>query len=161
MQHAIYIAWLICIWSFVVTYGSTVPVQFSIIRYPRRGTMRLHTLRGMKAEDICIAFICIHWSDICRWCGFILLEVWRQRTYALHSYAFIEVIFADDVVLYSQRYEDRVPTHCIPMHTLKWYLQVLLTQGSVIEPIVVVRGNVMVLVIVGLLSSISTSISDF
>jgi hypothetical protein len=31
-------------------------------------------------------------------CGFIPLEVWRQRTYALHSYAFIEVIFADDVV---------------------------------------------------------------
>ena len=94
-------------------------------------------------------------------CGFIPLEVWRQRTYALHSYAFIEVIFADDVVLYPQRYEDRVPTHCIPMHTLKWYLQVLLTQGSVIEPIVVVRGNEMVLVIVGLLCSISTSISDF
>ena len=93
-------------------------------------------------------------------CSFIPLEVWRQRTYALHSYAFIEVIFAYDVVLYPQRYEDRVPTHCIPMHTLKWYLQVLLTQGSVIEPIVVVRGNEMVLVIVGLLSSISTSISD-
>ena len=131
MQHAIYIAWLICIWSFVVTYGPTVPVQLSIVRCPRRGTMRLHTL-----------------------------EVWRQRTYALHSYAFIEVIFADDVVLYPQRYEDRVPTLCIPMHTLKWYLQVLLTQGSVIEPIVVVRGNEMVLVILGLLSSISTSISD-
>ena len=78
----------------------------------------------------------------------------------MHSYAFIEVIFADDVVLYPQRYEDRVPTHCIPMHTLKCYLQVLLTQGSVIEPIVVVRGNEMVLVIVRLLSSISTSISD-
>ena len=92
-------------------------------------------------------------------CGFIPLEVWRQRTYALHS--FIEVIFADDVVLYPQRYEDRGPTHCIPMHTLKWYLQVLLMQGSVIQPIVVVRGNEMVLVIVGLLSSISTSISDF
>ena len=131
MQHAIYIAWLICIWSFVVTYGPTVPVQLSIVRCPRRGTMRLHTLRGMKAEDICIAFICINWSDICKWCGFI-----------------------------PQRYEDRVPTHCIPMHTLKWYLQVLLTQGSVIEPIVVVRGNEMVLVILGLLSSISTSISD-
>jgi hypothetical protein len=29
------------------------------------------------------------------------------------------VIFADDVVLYPQRYEDRRPTHCIPMHTLK------------------------------------------
>jgi hypothetical protein len=37
----------------------------------------------------------------------------------LHSYAFIQVIFADDVVLYLQRYEDRVPTLCIPMHTLK------------------------------------------
>jgi hypothetical protein len=33
-----------------------------------------------------------------------------------------------------------------------------LTQGSVIQPIVVVRGNEMVLVILGLLSSISTSI---
>jgi hypothetical protein len=49
--------------------------------------MQLHTLRGMKAEDICIAFI--------------------------------EMIFADDVVLYPQRYEDRGPTHCILMHTLK------------------------------------------
>ena len=93
-------------------------------------------------------------------CGFIPLEVWRQRTYALHSYAFIEVIFAYDVVLYPQRYEDRVPTLCVPMHTLKWYLQVLLMQGSVIQPIVVVRGNKMVLVILWLLSSISTSISD-
>jgi hypothetical protein len=93
-------------------------------------------------------------------CGFIPLEVWRQRTYALHSYAFIEVIFADDVILYPQRYEDRGTSHCIPMHTLKWYLQVLLTQGSVIQPIVVVQGNEMVLVILGLLSSISTSISD-
>jgi hypothetical protein len=37
----------------------------------------------------------------------------------LHSYALIEVIFADDVVLYLQRYEDRVPTLCVPMHTLK------------------------------------------
>ena len=33
-------------------------------------------------------------------------------------------------------------------------------QGSVIQPIVVVRGNEMVLVILGLLSSTSTSISD-
>jgi hypothetical protein len=131
MQHAIYIAWLICIWSFVVTYGPTVPVQLSIVSCPRRGTMRLHTLRGMKAEDICIAFIWIHWSDICRWCGFIPSEVWRQGTYTLHSCAYIE-----------------------------WYLQVLLTQGSVIQPIVVVLGNEMVLVILGLLSSISTSISD-
>jgi hypothetical protein len=43
---------------------------------------------------------------------------------------------------------------------MKCYLQVLLTQGSAIEPMVVVRGNEMVLVILGLLSSISTSISD-
>jgi hypothetical protein len=93
-------------------------------------------------------------------CGYIPLGVWRQRTYALHSYAFIELIFVDDVVLYSQRYEGRGPTHCIPMHTLKWYLQVLLTQGSVIQPIVVVRENEMVLVILGLLSCISTRISD-
>jgi hypothetical protein len=35
-----------------------------------------------------------------------------------------------------------------------------LMQGSVIQSIVVVRGNKMVLVILGLLSSISTSISD-
>jgi hypothetical protein len=33
-------------------------------------------------------------------------------------------------------------------------------QGSVVQPIVVVRGNEMVLVILGLLSSICTSISD-
>jgi hypothetical protein len=33
-------------------------------------------------------------------------------------------------------------------------------QGNVIQPIVVVRGNEMVLVILGLLSSISTSIFD-
>jgi hypothetical protein len=72
MQHAIYIACFTCIWSFVVTFGPTVSVQLSIVRCPRRGTMRLHTLRGMKAEDICIEFICIHWSDICRWCGFTL-----------------------------------------------------------------------------------------
>jgi hypothetical protein len=129
MQHVIYIAWLICIWSFVVIYGLTIPIQLSIVRCLRRGTMRLHTLRGMKAEDICIAFIWIHWSDICRWYGFIPSEVWRQMTYTLHSYAYIE-----------------------------WYLQVLLTQGSVKQPIVVVRGNEMVLVILGLLSSISTSI---
>jgi hypothetical protein len=106
MQHAIYNACLICIWSFVVTYGPTVPVQLSIVRCLRRGMMRLHTLRGMKAHDICIAFICIQWSDICRWCGF-------------------------------------VPS-----------------KRSVIQPIVVVRGNEMVLVILGLLSSISTTISD-
>jgi hypothetical protein len=30
-----------------------------------------------------------------------------------------EVIFANDVVLYPQRYEDRVPTLCTPMHTLE------------------------------------------
>jgi hypothetical protein len=94
MQHAIYIAWFTCIWSWVVTYGPTVPVQLSIVRCPRRIMMRLHTLRGMKTEDICIAFICIHWSDIWRWCGFIPSEVWRQRTYTLHSYAYIEVILA-------------------------------------------------------------------
>jgi hypothetical protein len=94
MQHAICIAWFTCIWSWVVTYGPTVPVQLSIVRCPRMGTMRLHTLRGMNAEDICIVFICIHWSDICRWCCFIPSEVWRQSTYTLHSYAYIEVIFA-------------------------------------------------------------------
>jgi hypothetical protein len=62
-------------------------------------------------------------------CGFIPSEVWRQRTYALHSHAFIEVIFAD-----------------------------IVDEWSVIQTIVVARGNEMVLVILGLLSSISTSI---
>jgi hypothetical protein len=51
--------------------------------------MQLHTLRGMKAEDICIAFI--------------------------------ELIIADDVVLYSQRYEGRGPTHCIPIIIPKYW----------------------------------------
>jgi hypothetical protein len=36
----------------------------------------------------------------------------------------------------------------------------MLTQGRVIQPSVIVRGNEMALVILGLLSSISTSISD-
>jgi len=44
------------------SYGPTVPVQISIVRCPRRGTMRLHILRGMKAKVACIACICIHWS---------------------------------------------------------------------------------------------------
>jgi hypothetical protein len=131
MQHSIYIAWFTCIWSWVVTYGPTVPVQLSIVRCPRRGTMRLYTLRGMKAEDICIAFICIHWSDICRWCDFIPSEVWRQRTYTLHFFAYIEVIFAGIVDAWK----------CYTTYYGCW-------------------GNEMVLVILGLLSSISTSISD-
>jgi hypothetical protein len=114
-----------------VTYGPTVPVQLSIVRCPRRGTMQLHTLRGMKAEDICIAFIHIHWSDICRWCGFIPSEVWRQRTNTLRSYAYIEVIFAG-----------------------------IIDAGKCYTTYCVVRGNEMVLVILGLLSYISTSISD-
>jgi hypothetical protein len=37
---------------------------------------------------------------------------------------------------------------------------IMVPDGSVIQPIVVVRGNEMALVILGLLSSISTSISD-
>jgi hypothetical protein len=65
--------------------------------------MRFYTLRGTRAVDLHIAFLCIHFE---------------------------------------------------------WYLQVLLTQGRVIQPIVVVQGNKMVLVILGLLISISTSISD-
>ena len=101
MQHAIYIAWLICIWSFVVTYGPTVPVQLSIVRCPRRGTMRLHTLRGMKAEDICIAFICIHWSDICRYC-------WRREVLYKLLWLFKEMrwywLYWDYWVLYLQAF---------------------------------------------------------
>jgi hypothetical protein len=99
MQHAIYIAWFTCIWSFVVTYGPTVPVQLSIVRCPRRGTMRLHTLRVMKAEDICIAFICIHWSDICRYC-------WRREALYNLLWLFEEMrwhwLFWDYWVLYLQ-----------------------------------------------------------
>jgi hypothetical protein len=34
--------------------------------------MWFYTLRGMKADDIHIAFLCIHWSDICRNC-------WRRE----------------------------------------------------------------------------------
>jgi hypothetical protein len=52
-------------------------------------------------------------------------------TYTLHSYAYIEVIFAG-----------------------------IVDAGKCYTPIVVVRGNEMVLVILGLLSSISTGISD-
>jgi hypothetical protein len=91
MQHAIYIAWLICIWSFVVTYGPTVPVQLSIIRCRRRGTMRLHTLRGMKADDICIAFICIHWSDL-QMMWFYTLR--GMKTEYLH-FAFLYIHWSD------------------------------------------------------------------
>jgi hypothetical protein len=99
MQHAIYIAWFTCIWSFVVTYGPTVPVQLSIVCCPRRGMMRLHTLRGMKADDICIAFICIHWSDICRYC-------WRREALYNLLWLFEEMrwhwLFWDYWVLYLQ-----------------------------------------------------------
>jgi hypothetical protein len=77
------------------------PYRYNLASYVAQGgvwcgfiCIHWYALRGMKAEDICIAFICIHWSDICRWCGFIPLEVWRQSTYTLHSYAYIEVIFA-------------------------------------------------------------------
>jgi hypothetical protein len=83
MRHAIYIAWFTCIWSWVVTYGPTVPVQLSIVRCPRRGHMHcihmhslkwylqmmwFYALRGMKTEYLHFAFLCIHWSDICRYC---------------------------------------------------------------------------------------------
>jgi hypothetical protein len=34
--------------------------------------MWFYTLRGMKAEDLHIAFLCIHWSDICMYC-------WRRE----------------------------------------------------------------------------------
>jgi hypothetical protein len=37
--------------------------------------------------------------------------------------------------------------HCIHMHSLKSYLQILLTHGGVIQTIVAVRGSEMVLVI--------------
>jgi len=34
--------------------------------------MWFYTLRGMRADDLHIAFLCIHWSDICRYC-------WRRE----------------------------------------------------------------------------------
>jgi hypothetical protein len=115
MQHAIYIAWFTCIWIFVVTYGPTVPVQLSIVRCPRRGTMRpcihmhslkwylqmvwFYTLRGMKAVDLHIAFLCIHWSDICRYC-------WRREVLYNLLWLFEEMrwhwLFWDYWVLYLQ-----------------------------------------------------------
>jgi hypothetical protein len=127
MQHAIYIAWFTCIWSFVVTYGPTVLVQLSIVRCPRRGTMRLHTLRhegrghmhcihmhslkgylqmmwfytlrGMKTEDLHIAFLCIHWSDIWRYC-------WRKEVLYNLLWLFEEIrwywLYWDYWVLYLQ-----------------------------------------------------------
>ena len=55
---------------------------FSIVRCPRRGTMRLHILRGMKAEVIlAFADICTHevyiWrvTLLCYYCGFYLRGV--------------------------------------------------------------------------------------
>jgi hypothetical protein len=119
MQHAIYIAWFTCIWSFVVTYGPTVPVQLSIVCCPRRGTMAedicialicillkwylqmvwFYTLRGMKAEDLHIAFLCIHWSNICRYC-------WRSEVLYNLLWLFEEMrwhwLFWDYWVLYLQ-----------------------------------------------------------
>jgi hypothetical protein len=52
------------------SYGPTVPV-----RCPRRGTMRLHILRGMKAEVI-IAFadICTH--EVYMKCDITMLLLW-------------------------------------------------------------------------------------
>jgi hypothetical protein len=102
-------------------------VQLSIIRCPRRGTMQFHTLRGMKAEDIhCIhmhslkwylqmmwfytlrgmkteylhiAFLCIHWSDICRYC-------WRREVLYNLLQLFEEMrwywLYCDYWVLYRQ-----------------------------------------------------------
>ena len=55
---------------------------FSIVRCPRSGTMRLHILRGMKAEVIlAFADICTHevyiWrvTLLCYYCGFYLRGV--------------------------------------------------------------------------------------
>jgi len=52
LQHAKYIASFIGIGSYVLTYG-----------HDYTGTphgMQLHSLLGVQAGDICIAFICIH-----------------------------------------------------------------------------------------------------
>jgi hypothetical protein len=118
--------------SEVLSWPMVRPYQYNLASYVARGGVRCGFIPlEVWRQRTCIAFVWIHWSDICIWCGFIPSKVWRQRTYTLHSCAYIE-----------------------------WYLQVLLTQGSVIQPIVVVRENEMVLVILGLPSSISTSISD-
>ena len=51
---------------------------FSIVRCPRRGTMRLHILRGMKAEII-LAFALMRYiwcvTLLCYYCGFYLRGV--------------------------------------------------------------------------------------
>jgi hypothetical protein len=48
---------------------------FSIVRCPRRGTMRLHILRGMKAEVIlAFADICTH--EVYMKCDITMLLFW-------------------------------------------------------------------------------------
>src|SRR6187455_207590 len=48
---------------------------FSIVRCPRRGTMRLHILRGMKAEVIlAFADICTH--EVYMKCDITMLLLW-------------------------------------------------------------------------------------
>jgi hypothetical protein len=58
-----------------------------------------YTLRGMKEVDLHIAFLCIHWSDICRYC-------WRREVLYNLSWLFEEMIchwlFWDYWVLYLQ-----------------------------------------------------------
>jgi hypothetical protein len=58
-----------------------------------------YTLRGMKAEDLHIAFLCIHWSDICRYC-------WRREVLYNLLWLFEEMrwrwLFWDYWVLYLQ-----------------------------------------------------------
>ena len=57
------VIWLF--WSVLVDYVIDLwsrPYRYSIVRCPRRGTMQLHTLLGMKAVDMNMHCICILWT---------------------------------------------------------------------------------------------------
>ena len=63
--------------------------------------MWFYTLRGMKIEYLHIAFLCIHWSDICRYC-------WRREVLYNLLWLFEEMrwywLYWDYWVLYLQAF---------------------------------------------------------
>ena len=61
------------------SYGPTVPVQMSIICFPRRGMMQLHILRDMEAEVIIASVaMCIHGRGVesIMWMWIIWIFTW-------------------------------------------------------------------------------------
>jgi hypothetical protein len=62
-------------WSYVVILWSDRIHTFSIVCCPRRGTIRLHILRGMKAEAI-LAFVVICTHEVYMKCGIAMLLLW-------------------------------------------------------------------------------------